>query len=82
MSFHVEFLALSRSHALRLLETHKASLPAPVFDFVAIGINNLPPPPREHSQVVYVKAFGHLCSGGDYALSSAQIEVKPTIIPD
>lgn len=82
MSFHVEFLALSRNHALRLLETHKASLPAPVFDFVAVGINNLPPPPREHSQVVYVKAFGHLCSGGDYALSSAEIEVKPTIVPD
>lgn len=82
MSFRVEFTARSRNHALQLLETHKASLPAPVFDFVSIGINNLPPQPRDHSQIVYVKAFGHLCSGGDYALSSAEIEVKPTTIPD
>lgn len=82
MSFRVEFLALSRNQALRTLETYKASMPAPVFDFVAIGINNLPPQPRDHSQVVYVKAFGHLCSGGDYAVSSAEIEVKATNVPD
>lgn len=82
MSFRVEFTALSRNHALRLLETHKASLPAPVFDFVAIGINNLPPQHRDHSQIVTVKAFGHLCSGGDYAVSSAEIEVKATDVPD
>jgi len=82
MSFRVEFTARSRNHALRLLEVHKEALSAPVFDFLAIGINNLPPPPRDHSQVVYVKAFGHLCSGGDYALSSAELEIKPTLIPD
>lgn len=82
MSFRVEFTALSRNQALRLLEQHKTGLPAPVFDFVAIGINNLPPQPRDHSQVVTVKAIGHLCSGGDYATSSAEIEVKATNVPD
>lgn len=82
MSFNVEFVARSRSHALQLLERHKAALPAPVFDFVAIGINTLPPPRRDFSQIVSVKAVGHLCSGGDYAVSTAQIEIKPTEIPD
>jgi hypothetical protein len=82
MSFRVEFTARSRTHALQLLETYKTSLPAPMFDFIAIGINNLPPAPRENSQIVYVKAFGHLCSGGDYAVTSAEIEIRPTLIPD
>jgi hypothetical protein len=82
MSFRVQFMARSRKQALQLLEAHKASLPAPVFDFLAIGLNNLPPAPRDFSQVVSVKAIGHLCSGGDYATSAAEIEIKPTNIPD
>ena len=82
MSFHFEFTARSRNHALTLLETHKAHLPAPVFDYLAIAINNLPPPMRDTSQIVQVKAVGHLCSGGDGAWSTAQLEVKPVTIPD
>lgn len=82
MSFRVQFMARSRCHALQLLEDHKSHLPAPVFDFVAIALNNLPPPRRDFSQAVAVKAFGHLCSGGDHAVSSGEIEVKPIEIPD
>lgn len=82
MSFSVEFTARSRQHALDRLEAFKGSMPVTVFDYLAIGINNLPPPPRDHQQIVYVKAYGHLCSGGDYETSTATIEIKPTLIPD
>lgn len=82
MSFHVTFTARSRCHALQLLEPHKPYLPAPVFDYLAIAINNLPPPSRDTSQAVRVKAIGHLCSGGDGSHSTAQLEVEPLTIPD
>lgn len=82
MSFHVAFTGRSRNHALQLLEVHKAQLPAPVFDYLAIAINNLPPPSRDSSMAVRVKAHGHLCSGGDGAHSSATVDVEPLTIPD
>lgn len=82
MSFRVQFMARSRCHALQLLEGHKSHLPAPVFDFIAIALNTLPPPRRDFSQAVAVKAFGHLCSGGESAVSSGDIEVKSIDIPD
>lgn len=83
MSFSIEFTARSRSHALQMLETHKAHLPAPVFDYLAIAINNLPPTRDGFMRAVHVKAHGHLCSGPGWSpCSTAQIEVRPIEIPD
>ncbi|MBW7968123.1 hypothetical protein [Bradyrhizobium sp. BR 10289] len=82
MSFFTTFTGRSRTHALQLLEKQKAHLPVPVFDYIAIAINNLPPPSRESSMAVRVKAQGHLCSGGDGPYSTLSIEVEPLIIPD
>lgn len=82
MSFHMTFTARSRVHALQLLEKQREYLPVPVFDFLAQAISNLPPPTRDTSQAVRVKAIGHLCSGGDGPHSTAQLEVEPLTIPD
>lgn len=43
MSFSVEYTAHSKEHALQLLDRHKPSLPFPVFDYLAVAINNLQP---------------------------------------
>ncbi|MET4206858.1 hypothetical protein [Bradyrhizobium sp. LA2.1] len=80
MSFYVEFTGRSRTHALQLLETRKASLPAVVVDFIGVALKSMPKPPDFNQQIIAVKAQGHLMSNGDFTLQL--LEIKPTLIPD
>lgn len=83
MSFSTEFTARSRNHALQMLETQKAHLPAPIFDFIAIAINNMQPPRDGFTRAVVVKAHGHLCAGAQWSPhSTIQLEVRPIDIPE
>ena len=83
MSFSIEFHARSRVHALRLLEVHKSSVPAPVFAFIQTAIAGQSPLKEGATRSIHVKAHGHLCdSDGSYSVSNAEISVKPIDIPD
>jgi hypothetical protein len=79
MSFHVEFVARDKAHALLLLKiTYEHSLPTSVRGFVTAAIENLAPAEESSPRVLKVKAVGHLCDGpGWYSDSTATIEVMP-----
>lgn len=74
MSFSTEFHAATRSAALEIVRnTH---LPEPVRAFIELAIAGLRPADEDKPRVVHVKAHGHLCSGSDYEVSTATIEVQ------
>jgi hypothetical protein len=75
MSFSVEFTARNKAAARKQVEA--AHLPEPVRAFLLAGVANLPAATEERPRVIRVKATGHLCTGGDYEVSSGQLEVIP-----
>lgn len=83
MSFSIEFYARSRAHALRQLEIYNNSAPGPVVAFIKAAIENQTPLREGATRIFYVKAHGHLCDrDGSYAVSNAEILVRPIDIPD
>ena len=70
MSFGFEFCTATADEARILLDKQHA--PYCVKQFIRDAL-------RATAGPVYVKAFGHLHDGSDYAVSGAQIEVKPII---
>lgn len=82
MSFHVNFNARSRNHALRLLQQHAAQLPTPVLSFLKTSLENLAPP-KDAQRTIIVEAYGHLCDGaGSSPNSAVTVKVTPIDIPD
>ena len=71
MSFSIDFVAKNKSVAISHVQ--KAYAPGSVKAFLECALNNL-----EHNTPVKVKAVGHLHeTAGDYATSTATIEVFP-----
>ncbi len=81
MSFSCQLTARSRAHALQQLE-QQTHLPSAVRSFLETAVRNIPVA-RDATRVILIKAHGHLCErDGDYAVSSASIEVTPIDVPD
>lgn len=74
MSFSIEFYAASKSAAKSRLSS-ESSLPSPVRAFLAQAVDGIKVADEDHPRVIHVKAHGHLCSGGDYDVSNADMKV-------
>jgi len=81
MSFSLHLTARSRAHALQQLEK-QSHVPLSVRSFIDTALRNIPAA-ADITRVILIKAHGHLCErDGDYAVSSASIEITPIEIPD
>jgi hypothetical protein len=83
MSFSLNFVARSKSHALQLLDERKSHVPASVHSFLKAGIENLQHTSGQELRVVEVSASGHLAEDkSSYGTSSGSLSVKPIYAPD